>query len=108
MEVTNHDLMVAIQELSNHVKGLSEDVHALKTDVAGLKADVTTLKSDVAELKKDMSSITYRVENLEAEQKLMREEMNLNFRKLDKKIGILAKDIIDVRLDMKLLEEQTS
>jgi uncharacterized coiled-coil DUF342 family protein len=62
--------------------------------------------NDVAELKTEVSNLNTRVANLESEQKIMREEMNQNFRKLDKKISIFADDLIDVRSDIKLLEEK--
>ena len=98
-EITNNDLMLAIKEMAGKLNNLDARVESLETKIDHLDARVESLETKVDHLDN-------RVANLESEQKIMREEMNQNFRKLDKKISIFADDLIDVRSDMKLVEEK--
>lgn len=71
-DVSNAEILDAINKLSNDVSGiktdvsgLKTDVSGLKTDVSGLKTDVSVLKADVSVLKTDFSELKERLSNLE-------------------------------------------
>lgn len=78
-EITNEDLLVAIQELSSNIK-------ELKT-AFGNKEEVVT--------------------NRETEMQEMKAELKRDIRKLDMKYKILTQDVMDVRADMTELQEQS-
>lgn len=98
-EIGMNDLMVAIREMAKDLKEVKADVTELKSDVAELKSDVAELKSDVAKLK-------VTTKRLELEQSDMREEMNLNFKKLKRKLTILTEEILEARTDITFLEDK--
>lgn len=77
-EVGMNDLMIAIKEMA---------------------IDLKEVKADVAELK-------VTTKRLDEEQSSMREEMKLNFKKLDRKLTILTKEILEAKTDISLLEDK--
>ncbi|MHA6252201.1 hypothetical protein [Oceanobacillus sp. CAU 1775] len=60
----------------------------------------------IKELGEKVNTVIQEQEEMKQEISTFRNETNLNFRKLEKKISILTKDVFDVRTDMLILEEK--
>ena len=105
-EVGNNELMLAIKELGNKLNVVIEDLNGVKQDVNGIKQELSEVKQDVSHMKQDMSIMKQDIVDIKQALTNFKNDTNLNFRKLEKKISIPTKDVFDVRTDMTILEEQ--
>ncbi len=86
-----------IKEVKTDIKEMKSDIKEMKTDIKEMKTDIKEMKSDIKEMKNDIKEMKSDIKEMKTDIKEIKEDVKIVIKKEDE----IAKNILDLRLDLK-------
>lgn len=104
----DQQLLAKINEIVDKQTAMQQDFSAMRQEQTTMREDLVAMREEQATMREEMAAMREEMAATREEMASFRAETSSNFRVVNKKLGLLSNDFLQIRAEQDLLDQRVS